>query len=129
AGQPLDVVRGRAVVPDDAAGAGTRNRAHAVAPVGPEHEPAAALDELGVEPRRALRLAAVVEQHELAARVARPRLEAGPDLSALDGVAAGQRDRRAEGVSPDGGRAWARPRTRSASPPAAARDRRPRRRT
>ena len=73
AGKALDVVRGGAVVPDHGARAGRGDRARRVAAVRAEHEAAAALEQLGVEPRGPLGPARVVLNHKAGRRSGAPR--------------------------------------------------------
>jgi hypothetical protein len=88
AGEALDVVRGRAVVPDDRARPGRGEGARRVAAVGPEHEAASALDEGCVEARGALGPASVVLDHQPRPGAACPELKPGAHLGALDRVPA-----------------------------------------
>ena len=82
------------MVPDDCAPPGRGDRAHRVAAVGPEHELAAALEELRVQPRGALGTASVVLDHQPRPGAACPELKPGAHLRALGGVAARRRHER-----------------------------------
>src|SRR5439155_6833832 len=104
AGEALHVVGCRAVVPDDAGRPAPRYRAGGVASVRPQHRLAAAPDERLVDGPRRPRIACVIQDDELAAGVAGPELESHPQRPSLEGVAAAERDGRAEPTSSPGGR-------------------------
>ena len=79
--QALDVVRGCAMVPDDAARPRAGDRPRRVAPVRAEHKAAPAGDEVLVQSGCLPRVAAVVEEHKSGPGVPGPELEPGAHLS------------------------------------------------
>ena len=92
AGKPLDIIGGRAVVPNQRTATRDGHRARRVASIRAQDEITATPYEPAVRAHAVRWTALVVLELELNAGAARPELKSCPQLCALDGIAASRGD-------------------------------------